>query len=460
MDAQETQLPLQESIVVPGTPPGSVREAWKLAYPTIIGMLSTTVMWTVDTMLLGRVGKVELAAGGFGGLIIWTLYTFFVGGVHAVTTFVSQAKGAGKPRECAIFAWQGIYLALAGAIVLAFFLWKLDWILALARPDEAVIHECLRYSRARMTGAFFVLGMFAISSFFRGIGDVKTPMVVAILANAVNIVLDVVLIFGLGPFPRLTTLGAGMATAMANCCGFILILILFLRPKIARAYQSRNGHPFRPRAMLRLLKVGVPMGVQFFLDMVSFTVLMAIMGRLGTNQLAASQIGIQLLSFSFMPANGISKAATTLVGQYLGAARKALAEKCGWTTLKMNLVYSFAVAAVFMVGREHLFLIFNRDPAVVAAGVAIVPLLALFQILDAVQMNYSGVLQGAGDTKFTMIVYALSSGLLFVPLALLFAYPLGLGMLGGWLGGVIHLTILDFVLTLRFRRGTWKHFKI
>jgi hypothetical protein len=136
--------PPRESIIVPGTGAGSIQEAWKLAYPTIIGMLSTTVMWTIDSIFLGRVGKVELAAAGFGGMLIWTLYTFFVGGVHAVTTFVSQAKGAGNHRECSVFAWQGVYLALGGAVILTFFLWKMDWVLALAKPDEAVIQECLR----------------------------------------------------------------------------------------------------------------------------------------------------------------------------------------------------------------------------------------------------------------------------------------------------------------------------
>ncbi len=451
-----TDSHLAESIMVPGARPGSVTEAWKLAYPTIIGMLSTTVMWTVDTMLLGRVGKVELAAAGFGGLVIWTLYTFFVGGVHAVNTFVSQAKGAGRLRECAVFTWQGIYLALAGAIILSFFLWKFDWILALAKPDEAVIAECLAYSRVRMTGAFFVLAMFAISAFFRGIGDVKIPMFVAIFANLVNIVLDALLIFGLGPFPRMTTAGAGLATACANFAGFVVILILFLRAKIHRQYHSRSDRPFSPKAMVRLLRVGVPMGVQFFLDMGSFTVFIAIMGRLGTDQLAASNIGIQLLSFSFMPANGVSKAATTMVGQYLGAGYRQLAARCGWMTVKMNLVYSLGIAALLLLGRQHIFAVFNDDPGVLAAGAAIVPLLALFQMGDALQMAYSGALQGAGDTTFTMIVYAASSWLLFVPLALLFAYTFGGGMPGGWLGGVIHIMVLNVVLTWRFRSGVWQ----
>ena len=457
MDAHRINEP---SIIVPGARAGSVTEAWKLAYPTVIGMLSSTLMWTVDTMMLGRVGKVELAAAGFGGVLVWTLFTFFVGIVQGISTFVSQAKGGGRLRECSRFAWQGLYLSIGGAAILMLFLWKFDWILALAGPDPDVIHECLRYGRARLSSAYFLMATFVFHSFFRGIGDMKTPMIISIVSNIVNIALDSVLIFGVGPFPELTTLGAGMATAIADFSAAFLGLAFFLRPAVNRIYHTRSEHPFQPRSVLRLLRVGTPIGVQFFLDMGSFTVFMAMMGRLSTNALAASQIGIQLLSFSFMPANGIAKAATTMVGQYLGAGKVALAEACGWMVLRMNIVYSLFVAAVFLIARKHLFTIFNDDPTVVAYGVKIVPLLALFQIGDAMQMAYSSALQGAGDTRFPMLTLALSAWLVFVPLALLFAYGLGWGVVGGWTGGVAHFTVVATILTIRFRRGKWKKIQL
>lgn len=450
----------EASIIVPGAAAGSVKEAWQLAYPTVIGMLSATLMWTVDTMLLGRVGKVELAAAGFGGVLIWTLYTFFVGVVQGVATFVSQAKGAGRLRECPVFAWQGLYLSVAGAAILYLFLWKMDWILALARPAPEVVHECLRYTRVRMAGAYFLLATFAFHAFFRGIGDMKTPMAISIISNGVNLVLDLLLIYGLGPFPRLTTMGAGLATAIADLSAAALGLFLFLRPRIHRVYGSRSEHPFRLDVMKRLVKVGAPIGGQFFLDMGSFTIFMAIMGRLGTDQLAASQIGIQLLSFSFMPANGIAKAATTMVGQYLGAGRKALAERCGWVALRMNLVYCCFVAAAFLIGRQWCFRIFTADEAVVAAGLSVLPLLALFQFGDAVQMTLTNALHGAGDTRYPMIAIAASAYGIFVPLSLLFAYRLGWGIVGGWFGGVVHFAVLGSILLARYRHGKWKHLQI
>jgi MATE family multidrug resistance protein len=450
----------EDSIIVPGAKAGSVMEAWKLTYPTVIGMLSATLMWTVDTMMLGRVGKVELAAAGFGGVLIWTLYTFFVGIVQGVATFVSQAKGGGRLRECSIYAWQGLYLSVAGALVLSIFFWQMDFILNLAKPAPDVIAECLRYSRSRLFGAFFLLGTFVFHSFFRGVGDMKTPMMISIVSNLINIALDAVLIFGLGPFPRLTTFGAGLATSIADLSACTMGLLLFLRPAMHELYGTRSEWRLRVADFIRLVRVGTPIGAQFFLDMGSFSIFMALMGRLGTDQLAASQIGIQLLSFSFMPANGIAKAATTMVGQYLGAGRKALAERCGWMALRMALVYSGFIAVVFMIARSHLFTIFNKDPAVVAAGVSIVPLLALFQIGDAMQMTYTNALHGAGDTRFPLIAIAASAYGIFVPLALLFAYTFGWGIVGGWLGGVVHFTVLAIVLTLRFRHGGWKDVQI
>ena len=163
------------SIVVPGARAGTVTEAWRLAWPTIVGNLAVTAMWTADTIFLGQVGKVELAAAGFGGVLIFTLYTFFIGVVNAVNTFVSQAKGAGKPEECGAFAWQGLWVSLAAAVLLMFAVWRFDLILAIAGPAADVAAECVRYSRVRLASAFFVLGTFTLQAFFRGVGAGPLP---------------------------------------------------------------------------------------------------------------------------------------------------------------------------------------------------------------------------------------------------------------------------------------------
>lgn len=449
-----------DSIVVPGTRAGTMTEAWRLAWPTIVGNLAVTAMWTADTIFLGQIGKVELAAAGFGGVLIFTLYTFFIGLVNAVNTFVSQAKGAGKPEECGAFAWQGLWVSLAAAVLLLFAMWHFDLLLAIAGPDADVATECVRYSRVRLASAFFVLGTFTLQAFFRGVGDVKTPMRVAIASNIVNIVLDAVLIFGLGPFPRWTTFGAGLATSIANAVGFVILLVIFLRPSLSRVYATRRTWPLVPQAQRRLLRVGAPMGLQFFGDMGSFSVFMALMGRLGTNQLAASQIGLQVLSFSFMPASGMARAATTLVGQYLGAKKQALAERAGWTAFKMTLAYTTGVALVMMLAQEWMFRIFNHDPGVLAAGLAILPALALFQVFDGIQMAAGAALQGAGDTTVPMVVFIGSSWLVFIPLALLFAFPLGLGMQGAWWAGVVHFALVSALLLERWTRGQWKEREI
>jgi len=192
----------------------------------------------------------------------------------------------------------------------------------------------------------------------------------------------------------------------------------------------------------------------------SFAVFMAVMGRLGTDQLAASNIAIQLLGFSCMPASAVARAGTTLVGQYLGAGRRALAETCGWVVVKMNLVHCAFIAVAFLLLRDQVFLLFNDDPGVVAAGVSIVPFLALLQIFDGLQMSAAGILQGAGDARFPMIVFGASSWLLFVPFAHLFAVSLGRGIVGGWAVAAIHLILVAGVLTLRVRSGVWKHTRI
>ncbi len=450
--------PNPPSILVPGARAGSVREAWRLAWPTIVGQLALTAMWTADTMMLGRVGKVEMAAAGFGGVLIWTLYTFFVGLVTATNAFVSQASGRGDREEAAVFAWQGLWLSAGAAAILALAAWRFDWILALARPDPAVIAECLRYSRARMTAAFFAIATFTLQAFFRGIGDVKTPMRVAVVSNLLNIGLDAVLIFGLGPFPRLTTLGAGIATAASQLVGFALLAGRFLGPRLAAAWGTRRAWRFRLDATRRLLRVGLPLGAEHFGDMGSFSVFMALMGRLGTDELAASQIAIQVLSFSFMPVSGVARAATTLVGNYLGAGQPDLASRSGWTCIRLSAAYTLVAGGAMLAVGAPLFTVFNDDPGVVAAGLGILPMLAGFQVLDGAQMTAGGALQGAGDTAFPMALLLASSWLLFVPLAWFLSGAAGIT--GAWTAPLVHFGVVSAALLARFARGGWRHRRI
>ncbi|MDH3199070.1 MAG: MATE family efflux transporter, partial [Candidatus Krumholzibacteria bacterium] len=199
-----------------GAPSASYGEVWRLAYPAILTMVSQTIMWTVDAAMVGHVGKTELAAVGLGGILIWTLYSFFIGLTSAVNTFVAQSHGAGELRKCGVYLWQGLYLSLFAAALVFIARAFVPEILALLRPDPAVQAEAAGYIRIRMLSVPFFLAHQAYAHFYRGIGDTRTPLKVLVFAHALNVVGDYALIFGKGPFPAMGVDGAAWATSLAN----------------------------------------------------------------------------------------------------------------------------------------------------------------------------------------------------------------------------------------------------
>lgn len=435
---------------------GSYREVWDLAYPAIITMVSQTVMWTVDSAMVGHVGKTELAAVGLGGLMVWTLYSFFVGVSYSVSTFVAQSFGARQFTQCSKYMWNSIYLGLAAGLcilIIREFNW---WTVDLLGPAPDVKVLCVEYAGIRMLSAPFFILQYTFSNFFRGLGDTKTPMKVMILANFVNIVLDYFLIFGNGPFPALGVQGAAWATFAANIVSAVVFVGITFSSRYRKDYQLfRHWRPDKVH-IGRLVKIGIPIGIHYVLDMGSFLVFSAYVGRMGTEQLAANQIVIQVLALSFMPCHGFSVAATTLMGQYIGAGHPGLAKKSSYATLRLGLFYSGLIGAIYLLFPEFLVRIFNDDPMVLYFGKRLILIAALFQFFDAIQMICAGALRGAGDTK-TPMVLALGGGwFLFLPLGYLFGSVLGWGVVGAWGGAAIYVIFLGSAMFTRLRMGGWK----
>jgi MATE family multidrug resistance protein len=439
---------------------GSYREAWDLAYPTIVTMVSQTVMWTVDSAMVGRIGKVELAAVGLGGLMVITLYAFFMGLSYSLSTHVAQNFGARKYGRCGALLSQGVYLAIASGVILLIIREFNPLTIDLLGPSEEVRPLAVSYSGIRMLSApFFILHYF-YSNFFRGIGNMRTPMKVAIVANVVNIVLDYFMIFGKGPFPQLGVEGAAWATSIAN----VIFAATLATVAMTRHYRDRyeTHRHWRPnKTMIKnILNVGTPIGVHYFLDIGSFLIFSAYVGRMGTDQLAANQIVIQILALSFMPVNGFAVAATTLMGQYIGASQPALARISAYKTLRLGLIFAGILGLIYVLFPEALVRIFNDDAAVVYFGKRCMLLAAIFQFFDATQMIAAGALRGAGDTRFPMIMALGGGWFLFLPLAYVCGTVLDGGVVGAWIGGTAYVLILAIGMFLRLKTDRWQRIRI
>lgn len=431
-----------------------------LAAPVVLTQLSATAMGVVDSAMVGRLGPTQLAAVGFASIWLWTLFSLLIGTASGIQTFVSQAHGAGHPERCGRWAWYGMYAVAPAAVLLTALLVPLAQpLLALLGPSPELQASAIAYTTARLAGeAAFVCAM-VLTSFFRGFGDTRTPLYTMLIANVVNAVLDYGLIFGELGLPAWGVQGAGAATAVGNWVGALALLVAFRRRRVAERFDTL---PVRPDAseIARFLRTGAPIGGQWCIGMTSFAFFTTVVARMGDETMAASQAFVMLLSLSFMQAVGISIAASTLVGRYVGADEPDSVDRSFRSSIVIGLGLSGVIALLFIAVPGPLLRIFTDDPGVVSLGRPLLAIGALFQVFDFLAIVTEGALRGAGDTRWPFVVETALGWGFFVPLAYVLGVMLEGGLTGAWIGGLIYVIALALVLLRRFRSGAWQQIRI
>ncbi len=391
---------------------------------------------------------------------IFTLGVLGLGMLGVVNTFVAQHHGAGQPEETGRVLGQGVRLAvLVGGATLALLYLSIP-ILGMLGLGEGVADLGGAYMACRLLGFPGVFGYWVYNGYLEGLGHTRTTMRIALLANAVNILLDWLLIFGPGPFPELGVAGAGLATALSNLFMLGCFVAVVHRPK--GTYTRRFGaslvhEPLHRSRMLEMVRVGWPMGMQFFLEVGAYMVFAVMIGWLGAAALAANQVTLRLMSISFMTTWGLGVAATTLVGRYIGAGEPAVAAAAGRRTMVLGLVITGACALLYVGLARPLASLFTTDAEVVRLAVMLLPIAAVFQVFDGINMVSYGALRGAGDTRWPMWAVAAMSWPVGIPLVWALTLPAGLGVRGAWLGTSIMVAGMAALLWTRFQRGRWIH---
>ncbi len=459
------RIPLQPEKIAPA--PGAVSgngtflEVWRLAYPVIITMASVSMMGVVDTFFMGRVGISEQGAVGLGAVLSWTLLSFFNGNLTAGNTFVAQSYGAGKLEECGRMVWQVFYLALVSSVlVLAAVYPFIEPLVRAVGAGEALSGFAVDYMSIRLAGAPLVFIDFCVVGFLRGIGDTRTPMKITLAANVLNVVLTWLLVFGQAGLPALGVRGAALGTVLSQVVEAGVYLAVFFGPAVHRRFQSRRFSPPQGELLYRLLRVGLPTGAWWVLEMGGFTVFSAFVSTLGDVPMAGHQIVRQLVHLSFLPGVALSIAATTLVGQYIGAGDIPSAERSARTAIKIALVIMGSMGLLFVLVRVPLARLFNPDPRVVEIAGRLFIFAAVFQLFDALGTVASGAVRGAGDTRWPMWASLAMTWLVFIPGVLFLGGPAGWGVYGAWTGATLYISLLGLLLYARFRGGRWKSMKI
>jgi MATE family, multidrug efflux pump len=435
---------------------GGVREVAWLASPVLVQMLSETLMQVGASAMVGRLGAPELGAVGLGGVWLWTLICPFVGAATGVSVFVSRAHGAGAPRTCGPWVWQGLAALVPTAVVWTLAVAALfPLLMALVDPSPALAEHTLAYVAGRLPGLPAIAAGAAVTSFFRGLGNTRVPMFATIVTVLLQSAIAYVLIFGELGFPAYGVTGVGIAFAIAEWT-YTAILFGFLLRRTMRERFATAPHAPDIAQIRRFLRTSGPIGGQWLLDMLSFALFSSIVARMGDAEMAATQAMIQLLSLSFMQAVAISVSAGTLVGRYLGAGNPAASARSFRSAMKLAMVLAAFVAALFLGAPEFLMRLFSSDPKVLALARPLLVLGALFQLVDAIGIVAGGSLRGGGDTRWPFFVHATLAWAARLPLVWLVAIRLEGGVVGAWIGELGYIALLGAAFVWRFRSGKWK----
>lgn len=445
---------------------GGYRSILSIAVPLILSTGAWSILHFVDRMFLTWYSPEAIAAAMPAGMLNLTIMSLFLGTAGYVTTFVAQYHGSGQHQRIGPVVWQGIYIAVAGGILHLLLIPLAGPIFRFVGHEPLVQEYEIIYFQVLSLGATPVIASSAIAGFFSGRGKAWPIMWINVLATALNIILDYVLIFGKWGLPELGMKGAAIATVFSACFSFAIYLVLFLRSTHKRPYYTLRGWMFERPLFLRLMYFGFPSGVQFFLEMAGFTAFILLIGRLGTMELAATNIALNINNLAFMPMIGFGMAVSVLVGQHLGKDRPDLAQRSVYSSFHLTFLYMASVAAAYIFVPNIFIDPFasQADPASFLAirktTLVLLRFVAIYSLFDALNIVFASAIKGAGDTRFVMFMIVVVSSLALVVPSYIALVLLQAGIYTAWTIASIYISILGLVFLFRFLGGKWKFMRV
>lgn len=427
-----------------------------LALPMMVGSVIETVYNLTDAFFLGKLGTAQIGAPSISFSLVFFLIVFGMGLSGAGTTLISQSRGKNDAVKMNHYMNQLASLLTVASIVLSAIGVALAGpILRLLSTPEEVYGYAFTYMTIVFLGIPFMFVYFVLQASFTAVGDTVTPLKVHLLAIAVNVIMDPLLIFGLGPFPALGVAGAAIATVLSQGIGAVLALIVLARGKAGLRLSLAAMRPDR-RAWGLLLKIGLPSSVGQALSAFGFTVLQGVVNRFGTAAIAAFGVGNRIMRMFDIPTQGMANATTSLVGKAMGARDHATVRRTVRSALSLIVVFEvpFLLLAFFFGG--ELVRLFVNDAEAIRLGDLMFKVVNPSLLMFGLYMALTGAFQGAGDTRIIMVLSVIRLWVIRVPLAYALAYLTDLGPLSIWIAMFVSNFLTATAGGLYFKSGRWK----
>ena len=438
-----------------------IRDALNVAWPSVLESFFVNLAGMVDTIMVGSLGTYAIAAVGLTTQPKFLGLAVFLSMNVAVSAIVARRKGAGD-RESAN---RVVRMALLATLVLTALISVLFMVFAGpiitlvgSQPDT---HEyAVEYLQIIMGGMLFSTVSLVLNAAQRGAGNTRIAMVTNIISNVVNVIFNYLLIGGNFGFPALGVRGAAIATVIGTVCACALSIASVLHRDGFVYLRAVKGWIADRLSVRSMLNVGSSEFVEQVCLRIGFLLFSMTVARLGTVELAAHQIGMNMMSMSFSIGDGFSVAAVTLIGQSLGRKRPDMAKIYGNVCQKTGLICAFVISTVYFIFGKDIFLLFSSEQVILDYGGMIMRILSLMLFLQIEQVVLFGCLRGAGDTRFTALVSLISVTIIRPGMSWLLCYPLGLGLMGAWLGTFCDQFVRFLMSFIRFRKGNWTKLKL
>jgi MATE family multidrug resistance protein len=440
----------------------SLKHMLRLATPMVVTTVSFTIMQFVDRFMVSRLGTNALAAILPAGFASFLPGGFAIGAMTSLNTFVSQSLGRGDRKACANYYWQAIYMGLAYFVAVIAIMWPTaPYLFKMMGQPPAIIEMEVIYFRIILYAQILAVINWSSSQFFMGIHRPIITMCASLCGQAVNVVANYILIFGKFGFPRMEIAGAGWGTFIGISVAAGINMVVFLSRPINARFESRRALGIHFGKMVNLLKVGLPAGFGLMVNVAFWgVILVGLVGRFGTEALAATSAVLAFTSLSVMPVVGMGTALTAAVGKTIGQGKKDLAMKQTSVCLKVSLAYMGLVGICFFLFRYELMAFWTTDPerdrGVIEAGADTLICAAVYQIFHAARTIYSGALRGAGDTVWLAIISGAGAVLvLWLGGAIMAAAFPALGALGPWMAAALSIVSVGLANRWRFQSKRW-----
>jgi putative MATE family efflux protein len=426
----------------------------------ILEMVMESLFAVVDVYFVSQVSVDAVSTVGLTESVITLVYSMAIGLSMAATAIVARRIGEKDAEGASRSAVQAILIGVVISLIIGVvgFLSAAD-ILRMMGGSEELIAEGVGYTQVALATNVVIMLLFLLNGIFRGAGDASLAMASLWVANIINIILDPLFIFGIGPFPELGVMGAAVATSIGRGLGVVFQLFILFRGWGAIQVFARYWKP-NWELIKKMIKIASSGAMQFLISSASWIFLMRIIAIFGSESIAGYTISIRLIIFTILPAWGLANAAATLVGQNLGAGQPERAEQSVWKAAFYNMIFLLVVSIVFFIFARPFMSFFTDVPNVIEAGVLSLRIICVGYIFFAYGMVISQAFNGAGDTRTPMFINLFCFWLLEIPLSYFLSVTLGMGLAGVCWAIAGSETVLAILAVIIFRRGKWKKISI